>query len=296
MGSRATWIGSDEPDDDMVKPPPDIRARLVRVGALAEGRIDPAETALVLASVERPGVSMEPYRRHLERLAVEAAAFADSADGPGGLGLRVETLARVIARRYGYGGAEDAYDDPDSTNLMRVIDRRRGLPVALGIIYIHVARALGWPICGIDFPARFLVRLEDDGNRVILDPFDGGRLLSAKDMRDLYKAVAGNHAELTPAHYRALENRDVLVRLQNNIKVRLLRAENLEEAVETVETMLLFAPGRAALWREAGLLHARLDNVPAAVAALEEYLRHSTGDPARYRTSVFLQELRGRLS
>ncbi len=279
----------------MVKPPPDIRARLVRFGALADGRIDPAETALVLGSVERPGVSMEPYRRHLKRLAAEAAAYADSADGPGGLGLRVETLAQVIARRYGYGGAEDAYDDPDSTNLMRVIDRRRGLPVALGIIYIHVARALGWPICGIDFPARFLVRLEDDGNRVIFDPFDGGRLLSAKDMRDLYKAVAGNHAELTPAHYRALENRDVLVRLQNNIKVRLLRAENLEEAVETVETMLLFAPGRAALWREAGLLHARLDNVPAAVAALEEYLRHSTGDPARYRTSVLLQELRGRL-
>ncbi len=280
----------------MVKPPPDIRARLVRVGALDDGRIDPVETALVLASVERPGVSMEPYRRHLERLAAEAAAYADGADGPGGLGLRVETLAQVIARRYGYGGAEDAYDDPDSANLMRVIDRRRGLPVALGIIYIHVARALGWPICGIDFPARFLVRLEDDGNRVILDPFDGGRLLSAKDMRDLYKAVAGNHAELTPAHYRALEIRDVLVRLQNNIKVRLLRAENLEEAVETVETMLLFAPGRAALWREAGLLHARLDNVPAAVAALEEYLRHSTGDPARYRTSVLLQELRGRLS
>ncbi len=92
----------------MVKPPPDIRARLVRIGALADGRIDPAETALVLASVERPGVSMEPYRRHLERLAAEAAAYADSADGPGGLGLRVETLAQIIARRYGYGGAEDA--------------------------------------------------------------------------------------------------------------------------------------------------------------------------------------------
>ncbi len=280
----------------MVKPPPDTRARLVRIGAFADGRIDPAETALILASAERPGVSMERYRRHLERLAAETAAYADSGDGPGGLDLRVEALAQVIARRYGYGGAEDTYDDPESANLMRVIDRRRGLPVALGIIYIHVARTLGWPIAGIDFPARFLVRLEDDGERVILDPFDGGRVLSAKDMRDLFKAVAGNHAELTPAHYRALGNRDVLVRLQNNIKVRLLRAEQLEEAVETVETMLLFAPKRAALWREAGLLHARLDNVPAAVAALEEYLRHSSGDPARYRTSVFLQELRGRLS
>ena len=150
----------------MVKPPPDIRARLVRIGALADGRIDPAETALVLASVERPGVSMAPYRRHLERLAAEAAAYADSADGPGGLGLRVETLAQVIARRYGYGGAEDAYDDPDTANLKRGIGPRPRPPVAPGLIHSHAARARlsgGYNLCvasdALVSPGRVLRRV-----------------------------------------------------------------------------------------------------------------------------------------
>ncbi|OHC75680.1 MAG: hypothetical protein A3G18_03210 [Rhodospirillales bacterium RIFCSPLOWO2_12_FULL_58_28] len=275
--------------------PADIHARLMRLGGLPDEQINPAETALVLASIERPGMAIDPYLRHLERLSDEVRVYVDAGGGAAGLDQAVEALCQVIARRYGYKGAETSYEDPDNTNLMRVIDRRVGAPVALGIIYIHVARALGWTISGLDFPARFMVRLEDEGRRVILDPFDGGRVVTPKDMRDLSKAVIGNQAELTPNHYRPLGNRGVLLRLQNHIKFRLIRSERPEDALDAIETMLLFAPATPSLWREAGMLNARLDKIKEAVAALEEYLRRNTGDSARYRTSVFLQELRGRL-
>ena len=159
-----------------------------------------------------------------------------------------------------------------------------------------MAGAQGWTIEGIGFPASFLVRLEMDSRRLIVDPFSGGRVLAPKDMRAMYKALAGNQAELTPAHYRALSNRDILVRLQNNVKSQLLGTERLEEALAAIEAMLLFAPDEAALWRESGVINARLDKVEAAVAALEEYLRCDTGDDARYRASALLQELKGRLS
>jgi regulator of sirC expression with transglutaminase-like and TPR domain len=90
--------------------------------------------------------------------------------------------------------------------------------------------------------------------------------------------------------------REVLLRLQNNIKARLLQARQFEDALDVIETMLLIAPNATALWRESGLLNARLDNVKAAVAALEEFMRRDSGDTSRYRTSVLLQELRGRLN
>ena len=72
--------------------------------------------------------------------------------------------------------------------------------------------------------------------------------------------------------------------------------ERLDEALERVETTLLFAPDVAALWRESGLLSAKLDRVEAAVAALEQFLRLNPGDSARFQMSVLLQELRGRLT
>ena len=280
-----------------MRPSPDIRAKLIHTGALPDGRLDLTETALTLASIERPGVPIKPYRRHLHRLVSDVGVYAGTGDHRrGGVERRQEALGQVVAKRYGYGAADDAYEDPDNANFMRLIDRRRGLPVVLGVLYLHVAGALGWSMSGLDFPARFLVRLQHESRRLILDPFDGGRVVTPKGMRELIKAVAGNHAELTPGHYAEMSNRDILLRVQGNIKSHLLRAERLEEALEVIKTMLLFAPEAAALWREAGLLHARLDNVKAAVSALEEYMRHNSGDSTRYRTSILLQELRERLS
>lgn len=273
---------------------PALRERLEAVGALADADIDLAETALALAGIERPRVSLAPYYRHLDRLAHEVGAYM--VGGPDKLEMRIEALVQVLAKRYGYAGTEEAFEDPDSANLTRVIDNRCGLPVALGILYLHAAQALGWPATGVDFPARFFVRLDCKGRRAILDPFDGGRQLTPRDLRAFFKAVAGNQAELTPEHYRSVGNREVLLRLQNNVKVRHLRAGHMAAALETVQTMLLLAPDKAPLWREAGLLNMRLDNVQAAVVSLEEYLNRSTSDPARYRASVLLQELRGRLN
>jgi len=184
--------------------------------------------------------------------------------------------------------------------LMRVIDRRQGLPVTLGIVALHIARALGWHMEGLDFPPRFLVRMEFEGRRAILDVFDGCIELTPPDLRGLYKAVSGAHVEISPSQYTAMSNRDILLRAAAKVKIHHLRSERLDEALDTIKTMLLFAPENAPLWREAGILYARLDRIPEAIAALEEFLRHAEGEPSgdtsRYKTSVLLQELRERLN
>lgn len=91
-------------------------------------------------------------------------------------------------RRQGYAGDVLTYDDLQNANLIRVIDRRKGLPVALGILWIHAARARGWRADGLAFPGHFLVRLE---HRVIVDPFNEGRLCDAAFLRRLLRATAG---------------------------------------------------------------------------------------------------------
>lgn len=281
--------------------PLNIQARLTEIGNAEDEDISLARAALVLAAADRPGVSMDPYLRHLEQL---ACAVRDYADAPGrenpdpgqALDFRVEALVQVIVRRYGYGGSDAVFDDLDAANLMRVIDNRSGLPVAIGILFINTARAQGWAATGLDFPGRFLVRLDAGGQRMIIDPFAGGARVDAPAMRGMFKAIAGNHVELTPEHYRDMGNRDILLRLQDNIKSRLVRRERWDDATQVLDTMLLFAPGRTGLWREAGMLLARLDRIEDAVRALEEYLRRTGAEDKRYKASVLLQDLRARLN
>ncbi|HEX5455149.1 MAG TPA: transglutaminase-like domain-containing protein [Stellaceae bacterium] len=251
------------------------------------------EAALALASFERPRVGLARYRQHLEMLARDVGRHAASdAD----LAARARALNDIILLKHGYSGDELTYDDLQNANLIRVVDRRKGLPVALGILYLHTARAQGWAAVGLAFPGHFLIRLDDDTGRLILDPFHAGKVCEAADLRDLLKAMAGQDVELLPEHYAPVDDREVLLRLQNNIKSRLLQAGRHERALRIIETMLLLAPDLADLWQEAGILHARLGNMRAALDALGRFVAQAPETPARHQAAALIQQLKTKLN
>ena len=271
----------------------DALETLARVAAQDDEAIDLAETALALASLDRPRVSLDRYRDHLAEL---AAGVRGSVPDEAGLDDCVAALNAALFGRFGYAGDTQNYDDLQNANLMRVIDRKRGLPVALGILALHAGRSQGWAMAGVNFPGHFLVRLDRGAGRAILDPFHGGRSLGTGELRALLKATAGQEAELAPVHYAALGNRDILLRLQNNIKLRQIQAGQIESAVATLEAMLAFAPAKAELWRETGLLRARLGQVRAALGALERFTELETGHDERFRIATLMQELKSKLN
>ncbi|HTW51157.1 MAG TPA: transglutaminase-like domain-containing protein [Stellaceae bacterium] len=252
-----------------------------------------ADAALALASFDRPRVGLARYTRHLRTLAQDVGRRAGSAAT---LEARANALNEIMILKHGYSGDELTYDDLQNANLMRVIDRRRGLPVALGILYLDIARAQGWDAVGLGFPGHFLIRLADGGGRLILDPFHGGRVLDASALRELLKAIAGQGVELTPEHYAPVPDREVLLRLQNNLKSRLLQAQRLEEAVRVIETMRMLAPDLAELSREAGVIHAQLGNMKAAVRSIEEFIALAPDSSARHEAAVVLQQLKAKLN
>ncbi|MEJ0072170.1 MAG: transglutaminase-like domain-containing protein [Pseudomonadota bacterium] len=248
---------------------------------------------MALASLERRQVALDRYRDHLALLTQDVAACAAGAESAA---ARVAALNEAIVVKHGYRGDADTYDDLQNANLMRVIDRRRGLPVALGILYIHAARAQGWDMAGLSFPGHFLIRLEAPDGRTIVDPFNAGKMPDAGALRQLLQATAGEEAELAPEHYAPVPDRAILLRLQNNIKLRLIGTDRIAKAVQVLETMLLFAPDQPDLWREAGLLHAHLGNLGAASTAIERFLALDGEGTARHTMAALLQRLRSKLN
>jgi regulator of sirC expression with transglutaminase-like and TPR domain len=267
---------------------------LRHIGTQPDEDIDLAEAALALAALDHPDVSLQRYRDHLSLLAEQVGELnppdADTLEG------RVTALQDVLVGRHGYEGDTLTYDDIQNANMMQVIDRKKGLPVALGILFIQTARAHGWSISGLNFPGHFLVRLEYAGERIIIDPFNQGQTRSVMELRDLLKVAAGADAELTPEYYATVGNRDILLRLQNNLKLRFMKADRVDKAVEILDGMLLFAPEEAMLWREAGLLNAHIGNLNAAVGALETFMTLGGNDLLRHQTALLIQQLKTRLN
>ncbi len=272
----------------------DIVEQLAHYGA--EGGMSVAEAALLAGAFDRPALPLDRYRRHLDKLSTKVGDYARINDGPVPVAVMIDALRQVLARHYGYGGGESNGTDEDSYDLTRVIDSRIGCSDALAILYATTARALGWDAEIIYIPGRMLIRLEGLGERLVADPLGDGRTLEPADIRAILKAFDGNEAELTPDGLKVLSDKEALLRLLAGRKSVLLRAKRLEDASKLLELALRIAPEEPTLWRECGLLNARLDRIQAAVEALEEYLRLGAGESARYNTTILLQELRTRLT
>jgi len=265
---------------------------------LPDHEIDLGEAALRLGACDRRRVGLDRYRDHLSMLVDETGAAALDApdDGPEAVAARLAALRRVVVERHGYTGDSLTYDDLQNANLLRVIDRRKGLPVALGILILNTAHRLGWDMVGLNFPDHFLLRLDHGGARVIIDPFQGCSERTVPELREMLKAGGRPDAELQPAHYAPVGRRAVLLRLQNNIKLRLLQSRDAPRALAVVERMLWIAPQTPELMREAALLNAHLGKLQAAITGIEAYLEVETVHQARHRMAALLQELRNRLN
>jgi regulator of sirC expression with transglutaminase-like and TPR domain len=121
---------------------------LRELAAIASPILPIAEAALALASFERPRVGLARYRQHLAAIARDVGRQVAQGNPRGGPTAWAESINEIILLKYGYSGDELTYDDLQNANLMRVVDRRKGLPVALGILYLHAARAQGWDAVG----------------------------------------------------------------------------------------------------------------------------------------------------
>jgi len=265
---------------------------LRQIGAGPDDGFDLAGGALALAALDMPEADLDHYHAHLDAIARDvSAAFARATETPP-VARGIAALNAAILDKHGYCGDRTTYDDLANANLMQVIDRRKGLPVALGILYIHAARAQGWSIAGLAFPGHFLLRIDMDGVRAIVDPFNDGMRHDAGALRDLLKSTQGADAELSPAHYATVSDREILLRLRNNVKLRLVQLREKKRAAAVADSMLLFAPAVQTLWRDAGLLHAQAGNLDIAVETLETYLERETGETARRETAELLRQLR----
>lgn len=268
-----------------------IETALRALGAVPDDALDLAEAALLLAALDHPDADLGPYRRHLGDI---AAALARIDAGPE-VAPRAVALAGVLSAEFGYRGDTDSYDDPQNADLLRVIDRRMGLPVSLGILYIHAARAQTWPVCGLDFPGHFLVRIEGEDGALVLDPFHAGRIAAPPEMTALLRR-SGVGEELMPEHVRPISPREVLLRLQNNIKGRAWRAGEAERAAEILRRMLLVAPNFAPAWRELGVVEGKLGRIGAAISATERFLMLAGDEAASLEAEAFLRHIRRQLN
>lgn len=281
----------------------DATEALDAVGQLPDNEIDLAGAALQFARIDRPAADWRAASAHLTVLAREMVTVARDMTSSTAA-ARAGVVASMLGR-HGYAGDSGTYDDLENANLIRVIERRRGLPVSLGILWLHCTRAAGWGAHGLDFPGHFLVAVEGQlaqgtpphpPSRVVLDVFSGGAMLTNRSLLNLLRRTEGPEAELRPGVLQPMSARAVLLRLQRNIQVRREAAGLLPDALACTENMLRIAPDMVGLWRDAAVLHEQLDQVPEALSCYGRVLEMVPEGALALTTKRAIDGLRSRLN
>lgn len=261
------------------------------IGRQGEGPLDIAGAALALSALDHEGQDLDPYRAHLAEIASaarrEARLATHAEDG-------ARALSALLVGRFGYDGDRLTYDDPRNADLISVIDRRRGLPVALGILYIHAARAAAFEAAGLNTPGHFLLRIGMRGSHALIDPFNGGAAIDRERLGSPPVMSAASPDD--PRVAEPVSDVDVLLRLGNNAKLRALGAGDRKRALEIASRMVLFAPRKAELWIDLARLNEAAGALGAATRAYESCLALVPSGAALHNEAALgLQTLKRRL-
>jgi len=230
--------------------------------------IDLAEAALLIAAEEYPRLDVETY---LDKIDHFADLARDQLSSPLEAVDPISALNSTLFDRLGFRGNSESYYDPRNSFLNEVIDRRVGIPITLTVIYIVVARRIGFPVKGVGLPFHFIAKHEAQNGDIFIDPFNKGRLLGAGGCAELVKQMGGGKIELQQEHLESVTTKQILTRMLSNL-LGIYATSDHRRALSTVDRILLMNPDSAPHIRDRGLLLASVGDTANALYELNRYL------------------------
>ncbi len=192
--------------------------------------------ALLIAAEDYPHLDVEKYLAELDEIGVKV--MRRSRAGEPSI-LRLDHLHEELFGPEGFTGDSETYYDPRNGYINEAIDRRRGLPIILSIIYLHVASRCGLNAFGVGLPGHYVVKLQFELSEVYVDPFRGGETMTRSEIARVVSEMSGGTVRLSSDHLRAWNGRDTLMRVLANLQGMWQRAGDSRRAAAAAERLEL---------------------------------------------------------
>ncbi|MCE2569981.1 SirB1 family protein [Motilimonas eburnea] len=190
-----------------------------------------------------------------------------------------QTVVNCFFNHWQFSGDWQHFFEYPNTQLSQVILTRKGIPLSLGILLLHFLKRVQVDAQGICFPGHFLVSITQQGERIILDPFDG-KVQNRHQLELKLRGAKGDLARLSEQDLQADTLKDIIRRLLQTKKGVLLRENKLDLALCCSDLLLRLAPGDPFEIRDRGFIFHELDCYNVAVDDFNYFIDKCPDDPS----------------
>ena len=245
------------------------RRRFLEIAGLPEPALDLVEASLVIALEDEPRLDID---RYLLQVSEWSDAVRERLEGSRDVERIVESINRLLFEEEGFHGEDEDYYDPRSALLNETLDKHAGLPIALSILYIELSRRVGAEAAGISLPGRFLVKFSGAFGQVVVDPFDGGRVLTTIELQKLLDAMYGGGVRLREHHLRSFTSKEILARELAQLKAAYLVRHDLVRAAASIDRLLILDQNDPYELHDRASVAAQMHEYREAIECFQRYL------------------------
>lgn len=195
---------------------------------------------MIVSRYQYPELKRESFESTLTKIISEAKLAIENCNSDL---EKISTLNTIIFSRYRFRGNVKNFNSPENSFINDVIDNRKGNPLSLSIIYMHISRKIGLPVCGINMPKHFIVGFESehhfdiDSIKFYINPFSKGTILNRQDLETFLKR---EKIKESSKYFSPCGNKEILKRLINNLLHSYTYRSKKEKAEEMVKFLQLF--------------------------------------------------------
>lgn len=260
---------------------------------LDTGETQLATGALLIAQSEYCELNIENYLHQLEEMAEVVRERIQGGTLPE---QHIAELNRYLFEEKGFTGNTDNYYALGNNFLNFVIDKKTGIPITLGVVYIEVGRRAGLPLVGVNFPGHFLVKYQSEHLDILLDVFENGAFMTEDALRAKLQANFDEVVALEPNMLAEATDKEILARILRNLTRAYTLLENYDKALIATERITWLLPNVAADYRLLGYLYYKNHAYSEGITAFEKYLQLAETPPDATAVERNIQHLEKLLS
>ena len=187
----------------------------------------------------------------------------------------INCLNDVLFQEEGFQGNTRDYYNANNSYLTFVLDRKKGIPISLAILYRKVAVNFGLGLQCVAMPGHFLLKYSAPFHQLFIDPFHQGEILLEQECEQRFHEVHGGQVEFERNYLNETSDRAVVLRMLMNLKQAYRRSGNNPLLLQILDRRLPLLEEALPEILERGLVRLALEQYSGALDDLEFFVQNS---------------------